>query len=100
MEVGFFFWPFMPELVRQMGEAAERCGYDMVGVADTPGNANGPLGCGNAADAMHEAPADRAMRDQPRLAPPGRHRRGSGIARGAGAGTGRAWDRHRAQRHP
>src|SRR5947209_9098055 len=42
MQVGFFFWPFTPELVRQMGEAAERCGYDMLGVADTPGNAMDP----------------------------------------------------------
>ena len=42
MEVGFFFWPFTPELVRRMGEAAEGGGYHMVGVADTPGNAMDP----------------------------------------------------------
>ncbi|HEX3535306.1 MAG TPA: LLM class flavin-dependent oxidoreductase [Stellaceae bacterium] len=42
MQVGFFFWPFTPELVRRMGETAERCGYDMIGVADTPGNAMDP----------------------------------------------------------
>ena len=42
MEFGFFFWPFSPELVRRMGRAAERCGYHMVGVADTPGNAMDP----------------------------------------------------------
>src|SRR5438067_6162785 len=42
MEVGFFFWPYTPELVRRRGEAAERYGYDMIGVADTPGNAMDP----------------------------------------------------------
>src|SRR5947209_120014 len=42
MQVGFFFWPYTPELVRRMGEAAERYGYDMIGVADTPGNAMDP----------------------------------------------------------
>jgi alkanesulfonate monooxygenase SsuD/methylene tetrahydromethanopterin reductase-like flavin-dependent oxidoreductase (luciferase family) len=42
MQVGFFFWPYTPELVRRMGEAAERFGYDMIGVADTPGNAMDP----------------------------------------------------------
>lgn len=42
MEIGFFFWPYTPELVRQMGDAAERYGYDMVGIADTPGNAMDP----------------------------------------------------------
>lgn len=42
MEVGFFFWPFSPQLVARMGEAGERWGWDMVGVADTPGNAMDP----------------------------------------------------------
>ena len=42
MEVGFFFWPFTPELTRNMAAAAERLGWDMVGVADTPGNAMDP----------------------------------------------------------
>lgn len=42
MQVGFFFWPFTPDLVRRMAEAAERWGYDMIGVADTPGNAMDP----------------------------------------------------------
>jgi alkanesulfonate monooxygenase SsuD/methylene tetrahydromethanopterin reductase-like flavin-dependent oxidoreductase (luciferase family) len=42
MQVGFFFWPFTPELVRRMAAAAERWGYDMIGVADTPGNAMDP----------------------------------------------------------
>ena len=42
MEVGFFFWPYDVDLVRAMGEAADRHGYAMVGVADTPGNAMDP----------------------------------------------------------
>ncbi|HEX5322009.1 MAG TPA: LLM class flavin-dependent oxidoreductase [Stellaceae bacterium] len=42
MEVGFFFWPFDPALVRRMAEAAERWGFDLIGVADTPGNAMDP----------------------------------------------------------
>lgn len=42
MQVGFFFWPFSPDLVRRMAAAAERYGYDMIGIADTPGNAMDP----------------------------------------------------------
>jgi 5,10-methylenetetrahydromethanopterin reductase len=42
MQVGLFFWPFSPDLVRRMAAAAERYGYDMIGIADTPGNAMDP----------------------------------------------------------
>jgi 5,10-methylenetetrahydromethanopterin reductase len=42
MEAGFFFWPFTLELVEQMAERAERYGYAMIGIADTPGNAMDP----------------------------------------------------------
>jgi len=42
MEIGFFFWPYDPGLVRRMAEAADRFGYDMIGIADTPGNAMDP----------------------------------------------------------
>lgn len=42
MEIGFFFWPYSVEMVRGMGDAAERYGYDMIGIADTPGNAMDP----------------------------------------------------------
>jgi 5,10-methylenetetrahydromethanopterin reductase len=42
MQVGFFFWPFSPDLVTRMAQAAERYGYDMIGIADTPGNAIDP----------------------------------------------------------
>jgi 5,10-methylenetetrahydromethanopterin reductase len=42
MQVGFLFWPFTPELVRRMAAAAERFGYAMLGIADTPGNAMDP----------------------------------------------------------
>lgn len=42
MEIGFFFWPYNVTLVRGMAEAADRFGYDMIGIADTPGNAMDP----------------------------------------------------------
>ena len=42
MEIGFFFWPYDVALVRGMAEAADRYGYDMIGIADTPGNAMDP----------------------------------------------------------
>lgn len=42
MEIGFFFWPYDVALVRAMAEAADTLGYDMVGIADTPGLAMDP----------------------------------------------------------
>jgi 5,10-methylenetetrahydromethanopterin reductase len=42
MQIGFFFWPFTVELTLRMAAAAERGGWDMIGVADTPGNAMDP----------------------------------------------------------
>ncbi len=42
VEVGFFFWPYSPDLVRRMAAAAERYGFGMIGIADTPGNAMDP----------------------------------------------------------
>jgi 5,10-methylenetetrahydromethanopterin reductase len=42
MEIGFFFWPYDVALVEAMAAAADRFGYDMIGVADTPGNAMDP----------------------------------------------------------
>jgi len=42
VEIGFFFWPYDVALVRAMAEAADEFGYDMVGIADTPGNAMDP----------------------------------------------------------
>jgi len=42
MKIGFFFWPYDVALVRKMAKAADRLGYDMVGIADTPGNAMDP----------------------------------------------------------
>ena len=42
MEFGFFFWPYHVALVRAMAEAADTLGYDMVGIADTPGIAMDP----------------------------------------------------------
>lgn len=42
MEIGFFFWPFDTALVNRMATAADWYGYDMIGIADTPGNAMDP----------------------------------------------------------
>jgi 5,10-methylenetetrahydromethanopterin reductase len=42
MQVGFFFWPYNLELCEQLAKAADRHGYAMIGIADTPGNAMDP----------------------------------------------------------
>jgi 5,10-methylenetetrahydromethanopterin reductase len=42
VEIGFFFWPYDAALVCAMAEAADSLGYDMVGIADTPGIAMDP----------------------------------------------------------
>ena len=36
---GFFFWPYEPALVERMVRLGEEQGWDLVGIADTPGNA-------------------------------------------------------------
>lgn len=36
---GFFFWPYEPALVERMMRLGESQGWDLVGIADTPGNA-------------------------------------------------------------
>jgi 5,10-methylenetetrahydromethanopterin reductase len=42
MRVGFFFWPYTPEYTERMTRLGEAHGFDMVGIADTPGNAMDP----------------------------------------------------------
>ncbi len=42
MEIGFFYWPFDTALIGRMAAASDRYGYDMIGIADTPGNAMDP----------------------------------------------------------
>src|SRR5215204_6679830 len=42
MQIGFFFWPYTPQLVERLAERADRYGYTMIGIADTPGNAMDP----------------------------------------------------------
>ena len=42
MQVGFFFWPYTLELCQKLAERADRYGYAMIGIADTPGNAMDP----------------------------------------------------------
>jgi len=36
---GFFFWPYTPEYTARMAMVADRDGWDLLGIADTPGNA-------------------------------------------------------------
>lgn len=42
MRVGFFFWPYTPEYTARMARLGEALGFDLVGIADTPGNALDP----------------------------------------------------------
>ena len=39
VKVGFFFWPYTPEYTVRMVRLGEELGFDLVGLADTPGNA-------------------------------------------------------------
>jgi len=36
---GFFFWPYTPAYTARMASLGETLGWDLVGIADTPGNA-------------------------------------------------------------
>src|SRR5256885_9610083 len=42
MRFGFFFWPYSPEYTTRMARLGDEYGFDMVGIADTPGNAMDP----------------------------------------------------------
>src|SRR5580704_1972116 len=42
MQVGFFFWPYTLDLCEKLADRADRYGYAMIGIADTPGNAMDP----------------------------------------------------------
>jgi 5,10-methylenetetrahydromethanopterin reductase len=42
MRFGFFFWPYTPEYTARMARLGENLGFDLVGIADTPGNALDP----------------------------------------------------------
>jgi 5,10-methylenetetrahydromethanopterin reductase len=42
MRFGFFFWPYTPEYTARMARLGDDYGFDMVGIADTPGNAMDP----------------------------------------------------------
>jgi alkanesulfonate monooxygenase SsuD/methylene tetrahydromethanopterin reductase-like flavin-dependent oxidoreductase (luciferase family) len=39
MRVGFFFWPYTPDYTVRMARLGEELGFDLIGIADTPGNA-------------------------------------------------------------
>jgi 5,10-methylenetetrahydromethanopterin reductase len=42
MRFGFFFWPYTPEYTARLAGLGEALGFDLVGIADTPGNALDP----------------------------------------------------------
>ena len=42
MRFGFFFWPYTPEYTQRMARLGEETGFDLIGIADTPGNALDP----------------------------------------------------------
>jgi 5,10-methylenetetrahydromethanopterin reductase len=42
MRFGFFFWPYTPAYTARMARLGEDLGFDLVGIADTPGNALDP----------------------------------------------------------
>ncbi len=42
MQIGFFSWPHDLDFIGRIAAAGDRFGYDMVGIADTPGNAMDP----------------------------------------------------------
>src|SRR5262249_57379837 len=42
MQIGFFFWPYTLDLCEKLAQRADRYGYAMIGIADTPGNAMDP----------------------------------------------------------
>jgi hypothetical protein len=69
MQVGFFFWPDSPDLVRRMSAAAERYGYDMIGIADTPGNAMDPWVAATMVARATERPRIALRRRPPRQSP-------------------------------
>ncbi len=39
---GFFFWPWSHDYTARLASLGEKCGWDLVGIADTPGNAMDP----------------------------------------------------------
>ena len=41
-KVGFFFWPYTPEYTVRMARLGEDLGFDLIGIADTPGYAMDP----------------------------------------------------------
>ena len=42
MRFGFFFWPYTPQYTARMARLGEATGFDLIGIADTPGNALDP----------------------------------------------------------
>lgn len=51
-KIGFFFWPTSVAQIQSMGELAEAYGFDLVGVADSPGQA---MDCWVAATLLSQA---------------------------------------------
>jgi len=42
VQIGFFFWPYTPAYTGGLAALGEELGFDLIGVADTPGNAMDP----------------------------------------------------------
>jgi len=82
MRVGFLFWPFTPNLVRELAADAERYGYDLIGIADTPGTRWTP-GCRDDGGASYAKCQDRALCLEPHFAAPSGIRRRDRLARPA-----------------
>ena len=95
MEIGFFFWPYSVEMVRGMGDAAERYGYDMIGIADTPGNAMDPwVAVALAAERVRRARIALCVTNL-EIARTRCFGRGDRLARPPGAWPRRTWHRRR-----
>ena len=99
MQVGFFFWPYTLDLCERLAERADRYGYAMIGIADTPGNAMDPWVSAAMVARASQRDAGCALRHQSVDAPSGSQRRGDCFARSYLERPRRAWHRRRPQRH-
>ncbi len=82
-KVGFFFWPYTPEYTVRMARLGEDLGFDLIGIADTPGNAMDPWVAMTLAAVGHLAYPAGHLCDQPGDPAPVHHRLGGGVGRSA-----------------
>ena len=98
MRVGFFFWPYTPEYTARMARLGEELGFDLVGIADTPGNALDPWVAMTLAAAATSRVRLADVRDQPGHAPPVDHRLRRRLRRRGRGRPDHPGHRRRAQR--